>query len=102
MILEIVTAILIVLCCANVFMRRRRSKVARIAHISLGITALVAGAAHLASVLPLFEAQPLAVCVSGALLLLVLIGMCLSGLHKHGQWQELHRVLAVAAIVVLI
>jgi uncharacterized protein with FMN-binding domain len=102
MILGIITAVLVVLCYANVFMRGRRSKAARIAHIALGIAALVAGAAHLASVLPLFEARPLAVRVSGALLLLILIGICLSGLLGRGRLLKLHRALAVTAIAVLI
>jgi uncharacterized protein with FMN-binding domain len=102
MILGIIKAVLILLCCANAFMRRRRGKATRIAHITLGIAALVAGAAHLASVLPLFEARPLAVRVSGALLLLILVGICLSGLLGRGLWLKLHRALAVAAVAVLI
>jgi uncharacterized protein with FMN-binding domain len=100
MILGIITAVLILLCCANAF--RRRSKATRIAHITLGIAALIAGAAHLASALPLFEARPLAVWVSGALLLLILIGICLSGLLGRGLRLKLHRALAVAAVAVLI
>jgi uncharacterized protein with FMN-binding domain len=102
MILGIITAVLIVLCCANAFMRRRRSKATRIAHVVFGIAALVAGAAHLSSVLPLFEARPLAVWISGALLLLILIGICLSGLLGRGRLLKLHRALAVAAVAVLI
>jgi uncharacterized protein with FMN-binding domain len=102
MVLGIITAVLIMLCCANAFMRKRRSKATRIAHITLGIAALVAGTAHLASVLPLFEARPLAVWISGALLLLILIGICLSGLLGRGCRIKLHRTLAVAAVAVLI
>jgi uncharacterized protein with FMN-binding domain len=102
MILGIITAVLIVFCCANAFMRKRRGKATHIAHITLGIAALIAGITHLASVLPLFEARPLAVWVGGALLLLVLIGMCLSGLLGRGSLLKLHRALAVAAVAVLL
>jgi uncharacterized protein with FMN-binding domain len=102
MILGIITSVLIALCCANVFMRKRRSKATRIVHITFGIAALVAGVTHLVLVLPLFEARPLAVWVSGALLLLVLVGICLSGLLRRGSRIKLHRALAVTAVAVSI
>jgi uncharacterized protein with FMN-binding domain len=101
MILGIITAALIALCCANVFVRRHRGKATRVAHITFGIAALVVGTAHLALTLPLFEARPLAVWVSGALLLLVLVGICLNGLLGRGRLLKLHRALAVATIVAL-
>jgi uncharacterized protein with FMN-binding domain len=102
MILGIITAVLIVLCCANVFMRKHRSKAMRIAHMTFGIAALIAGITHFVLVLPLFEARPFAVWVSGALLLLILTGLCLCGLLKRGRWLRLHRALAVAALVALL
>jgi hypothetical protein len=102
MILGVITAVLIALCRANAFMRKRGSKATRIAHMTFGIAALVVGAAHLASVAPLFEARSLAVWVSGALPLLILIGICLSELLWRGRLLKLHRALAISAVAVLI
>ncbi|MDR1089149.1 MAG: FMN-binding protein [Coriobacteriales bacterium] len=101
MTLGIITAVLIALCCTNVFLRKHRSRTARIAHMTLGIAALIVGITHFVLVLPLFEARPLAVWVSGALLLLILTGLCLCGLYKRGRLLRLHRALAVATLVAL-
>jgi uncharacterized protein with FMN-binding domain len=101
MILGIITAILIALCSANVLTRKRKGKTARIAHIALGVSAIIAAVAHLVSVIPVLAARPLAVWVSGALTLLSLAGMSLNGLLKRDRWVRFNRALAIAAIAAL-
>jgi uncharacterized protein with FMN-binding domain len=102
MVLGFVTALLLLLTGATLFFLKRGGKGIHIAHKVFGVGALVACAAHLLSVLSLWQLRPLSVWAAGVVAMILLALAILCPIVKRGKWRGWHKGFAalLAAVVV--